>query len=676
MRQMFAKRFTTGTALLLLASLSGALFLRPVVADAKTEDVAKPASAPLDLDSIDTFSGAYLAARTANSDRDFDNAVPLYEKALRFQPADLEIRESLMLSLFMAGRFDEGVKYAYELRKDKAVERITTVARALNDIKDGKYKSAEKILDYKGPNDLDRLTNSLLQAWAKAGAGRPKQAMADLDKLKGPSWYGIFKNYNAGVMAAMVGDTQKARTYLTSVVTDREGGSTAPDTFLRAVIALATLEAKDGNKQKALDTIAAGEALINNYAPFKAMREAIEKGNVPAPLVTNVQEGAASVLFSLGGALNRQGAQDTVALYLQLSRALAPKSADMLIMLGSIAEGNKQTDQAIALYKQVPADSPMLRISEMQLGIALAETGKVDEAKAHLKSLIASDPSDIRSYLAYGSVLSDSKDYKEMAANYDKAVEVLGPKPDKNQWPVFFQRGIAYERLKEWDKAEPNFKKALELNPNQAQVLNYLGYSWVDRNTNLQEGLEMIKKAVELKPDDGYIVDSLGWAYFRLGRFDEAVTELERAVQLKAGDATINDHLGDAYWRVGRKLEATFQWRQALAFKADPELNLTETIQKKLENGLPDLPPGPTTAEAKPNVAPEAAPEPETKPSAEPTKPSETEPEKTQPATPEPKASPAEKPADVKPQDVKPTEEKPAPAEAPKPAPVEPEKKS
>lgn len=666
MRQMFAKRFTTGTALLLLASLGGALFFGPVVANAKPEDTAKPAASPLDLDSIDTFSGAYLAARTANADRDFDNAVPLYEKALRFQPGDLEIRESLMLSLFMAGRFEEGVKYAYELRKDKAVERITTIARALNDIKDKKYKSAEKILDYKGPNDLDRLTNSLLLAWAKAGSGRPKQAMADLDKLKGPSWYGIFKNYNAGVMAAIDGNSAKARDYLTSVVTDREGGSTAPDTFLRAVIALATLEAKVGNKQKALDTIAAGEALINNYAPFKAMREAIEKGNVPDQLVTNVQEGAASVLFSLGGALNRQGAQDTVALYLQLSRALAPKSADMLIMLGGIAEGNKQTEQAIALYKQVPTDSPMLRISEMQLGIALAETGKVDEAKAHLKSLIASDPSDIRSYLAYGSVLSDSKDYKEMAANYDKAVEMLGPKPDKNQWPVFFQRAIAYERLKEWDKAEPNFKKALELNPNQAQVLNYLGYSWVDRNTNLQEGLEMIKKAVELKPDDGYIVDSLGWAYFRLGRFDDAVTELERAVQLKAGDATINDHLGDAYWRVGRKLEATFQWRQALAFKSDPELNLAETIQNKLEHGLPDLPPDPAQAQAKPAEAPAATPA---------TEPAKPEPEKAAPAPTEPKAEPTETPADAKPTEQKPGEEKPTPTADPKAAPVEPEQK-
>ncbi|MVA57602.1 tetratricopeptide repeat protein [Agrobacterium vitis] len=611
MRQIFAKRFLSGTALLLLVSFSGGVlpsFLAPPVAMAA--ETAKQPVGGFDLDEVDTLSGAYLAARTANTDRDFATAVALYEKALRFEPQDLEIRESLMLSLLMAGRFEEGAKYATELRKDQAVERITAIVRGLDAIKGKKYRAAEKILAYKGPNDLDRLTNALLTAWAKMGAGRGKEALADLDKMKGPDWYGIFKNYNAGVMAAAIGDETKARSYLSGVITDREGGATAPDTFLRAVMALATLEAKTGNKQKALDALAAGDEVLNNYPPFKAMRERIEKGEIPKPQVATADEGAASVLFSIGGALNRQGTQDTVALYLQLSRALDPDSADTLIMLGGIAEGNKQTDLAISLYKQVPAESPMRRISEMQLGLALAETGKVEESKAHLKSLIASDPQDIRSYLAYGSVLSDAKDYAEMAANYDKAAEILGSAPGKNQWPVFFQRGIAYERLKKWDQAEPNFRKALELNPQQPQVLNYLGYSWVDMNRNLQEGLEMIKKAVELKPDDGYIVDSLGWAYYRLGRYDEAVEELERAVQLKAGDATINDHLGDAYWRVGRKLEATFQWRQVLAFKPEPEL--IATVQEKLEKGLPDLPAGPGAAEATPPVAPAPAPTPQT----------------------------------------------------------------
>lgn len=256
-------------------------------------------------------------------------------------------------------------------------------------------------------------------------------------------------------------------------------------------------------------------------------------------------------------------------------------------MLGGIAENLKKQDEAIALYKSVPADSPMRRVSELQLGLALASVGKVDEAKKHLQALIEVDPKNIRNYLAYGSVLSDAKAYKEMGDLYDRAVEAIGPVPKRSDWTVFFQRGIAYERQKNWAKAEPSFLKALELNPNQPQVLNYLGYSWVDMNINLDKGLDMIRKAVELKPDDGYIVDSLGWAYFRMNRFDEAVTELERAAELMAGDPTINDHLGDAYWRVGRKLEAVFQWNQALEMK--PEEAEVPKIKAKIENGLPPL---------------------------------------------------------------------------------------
>ena len=159
--------------------------------------------------------------------------------------------------------------------------------------------------------------------------------------------------------------------------------------------------------------------------------------------------------------------------------------------------------------------------------------------------------------------------------------------PTSANWNIFYQRGIAYERLKEWPKAEPNFRKALELLPDQPQVLNYLGYSWVDMNMNLKEGLAMIQKAVDLRPSDGYIVDSLGWAYFRLGRFDDAVREMERAVSLKPEDPVLNDHLGDAYWRVGRKLEATFQWNQARDLKPDPDV--LAAVQQKLLKGLPPI---------------------------------------------------------------------------------------
>jgi nucleoid-associated protein YgaU len=147
---------------------------------------------------------------------------------------------------------------------------------------------------------------------------------------------------------------------------------------------------------------------------------------------------------------------------------------------------------------------------------------------------------------------------------------------------------VSFERSKRWPEAESDFRTALELNPDQPQVLNYLGYSWVDRGANLDEALNMIKKAVDARPNDGYIVDSLGWAYYRLARFEEAVTALETAVQLRAEDPVINDHLGDAYWKVGRQREAMFQW--AHARDLDPEEEDLPEILAKLQHGLDGVP--------------------------------------------------------------------------------------
>ncbi|WP_025661921.1 tetratricopeptide repeat protein [Rhizobium sp. IBUN] len=581
MRQKLAIRLLSSAAMAAVISLAA---LGGVNAEetAKKDDAA---TVIFDPDSVTSFSGAFLAARTADVDHDYETAIELYKKALQIEPGNPEIRQRLMISLLLNGDIQDGVKYANDLKGDPTVERITTIVRSMDAIRRGEYKTAESLLKYTGPNDLDRMMNDLLAAWARVGAGRGKEALTTIQKMKGPDWVGIFKSYNAGAIAIVNGDIRAARQNLNDAVLDKDGGATAPDTFMRAVIALARLEASQGNKQKALDAISVGDNLLPNYAPLKALRQSIEKGEKQEQQIQTAKQGAAGVLFSIGGALNRDGAEDIVSLYLQTAKTLDPDSADTLVMLGGIAEKQEQMDRAIALYQQVPENSPMRRISELQLGLALAQGGKVEEARKHLQNLIASDPNDVRSYLAYGSVLSDVKDYAAMAENYDKAVEVIGPLPGKGAWTVFFQRGIAYERLKKWDQAEPNFRKALELNPDQPQVLNYLGYSWIDMNRNLDEGLAMIKKAVDLRPDDGYIIDSLGWAYFRLNRFAEAVEELEKAAQIKAGDATINDHLGDAYWRVGRKLEAVYQWNRALG--SDPEASEIPKIKDKIANGLP-----------------------------------------------------------------------------------------
>ncbi len=591
MRHKFAKASLLGAAL----GLSFAVTMDSAALAAQTTAVVPLEEAAFDAAKVTSFAGAFLAARTADTDYDFETAIKLYQTALSFEPGNLEVQERLMLNYFLSGRFDDGVKIASRLKADPAIERLTTIALGIEAMRLGRFADAKRILHYEGPNDLDRMVNTLLIAWSQMGDGKGREAGETIARMKGPAWFAVFKNYNAGVIAAALGDTDTARKNLNEAVADTKAGTAGSDTYMRAVFALATLEAKAGNRQKALDAISVGEKFAPTYTPLSAFRKQIEAGQTPEMAVNTAVEGAASVLFSIGGALNqsinntheRRSGQDIVAFYLETAHALDPKSGDTLVLLGSLAETLGQPERAIAYFKRVPSTSPVRRISEMQLGLNLAQMKKVDEAKRHLKALIEADPNDIRSYAAYGSVLSDTKDYDEMARTYDKAVEIIGPLPRKSDWSIFFQRAVAYERLKKWPQAEPNFRKALELSPDQPQVLNYLGYSWVDMNVNLDEGLDMVRRAVDLRPDDGYIVDSLGWAYYRLNRFDDAVAELERAVELRAGDATINDHLGDALWRVDRKVEAMYQWQKALSLK--PDATEIPRINIKLKDGLPAL---------------------------------------------------------------------------------------
>jgi len=200
----------------------------------------------------------------------------------------------------------------------------------------------------------------------------------------------------------------------------------------------------------------------------------------------------------------------------------------------------------------------------------MAQVPGVIVPAAILDRLAKENPTDLKPLDALGNILRARKRYAEAADTYTQALKLV-PIPDKRHWSIFYSRGTCYERLKNWPGAEADLQKALQLFPDQPLALNYLGYSWVDQNRNLKQGMALIEKAVALKPDDGYIVDSLGWAHFKLGNYAEAGRFLERAVELKPQDPVLNDHLGDALWRVGREREAKFQWDQSLTLDPEPE---------------------------------------------------------------------------------------------------------
>ncbi|MEO3386147.1 tetratricopeptide repeat protein [Mesorhizobium sp. CAU 1741] len=562
-----------GTGRLIAAAGVAALTLIGSPATASEREAAR----------VYSLSGAFLAARTADSDNDLEAAIAYYRRALSFDPDNQAVQQSLLLGLISNGEFDKALPYAEKLKEAPDVERFSRLALGVDAIRKGDYANAEHLLKLTLESDLDRLITGIMTAWAKLGGGDASGALAHVDNMSGPEWYNIFVAYHRALIAEQGGDAATARAAYESASTNVSAGAAAPDAYLRLMEAYAGFLARQGDDAAALAVLDRADEFASGRLTIEVLRAQIEAGTEIEPLVPDPAAGAAEALLNLATALNRSGGESFVRLYLQYALALRPENDAILIQLAGVAEQQRDAETAIMHYQQLPETSPMKPVAELQLGLNLADLERYPEAERHLKSSIESDKNDMRGYLALGGVYARQENYAAAAELYDEAVSRL-EEPTQADWNIFYQRGIALERLKRWEEAEPNFRRALELFPDQPQVLNYLGYSWVDMNTNLEEGMEMIRRAVELRPSDGYIVDSLGWAHYRLGQFDEAVKELERAVGLMPADPVLNDHLGDAYWRVGRKLEATFQWRHALAL--DPDDAVRSEAQRKLAEGM------------------------------------------------------------------------------------------
>ncbi|MCI5076666.1 tetratricopeptide repeat protein [Oricola sp.] len=534
---------------------------------------AVPASAERgpdeNLTPADSLSGAFLAAETARAENDFEAAVTYYSEALRYDPDNIALQQELLLALVTNGQFDDALPLAEQLQDGSQIERVARIVLGIDAIRGRRYLQADSALILTQESDLERLLTGIMRAWARFGGGETDYALELLDSLKGPEWYTLFTAYHGALIADAAGMRQQAENRYTVGMNSTAGGSASPRTYIRMAESYAGFLARGGETEQATETIAAALKVAPANPALLALAGEGEALASKALRVADPAHGAAEVLFNIGTALNRDGGESFAALYLELARTLAPDNAQIQFELGGIAERLGLAERAISYYDRISEDSSFRHLAELQKGLNLADLDLNDEAKAILSHAVETHPEEYRGYLALGGVLASLKDYAEAAAIYESAIANIDTN-DATFWPLYYRMGIAYERVKQWDKAEPAFKRALELSPNQPDVLNYLGYSWIDMNINLDEGLEMIRNAVSRRPRDGYIVDSLGWAYYRLGRFEEAVLELEKATDLRPRDAIINDHLGDAYWRVGRKLEATYQWSQALGMEIEP----------------------------------------------------------------------------------------------------------
>lgn len=551
-----------------LAALLAAGIATPVFADAP----------PASLIARSSPAGNYLAARLASAERDNAAAAAYYRALVRVFPRSGEILERAFLTLLAEGSIDEAVPLAKRIVEIDPEHRLSRLVLGAQAIKAKHYVTARSNLRRAGQGAISEMSATLMLAWAQFGAGDARGAVATIDGLQGPDWYAAFKDFHAGLILDAAGNRKEAGKRLDEAL------KIDPRT-LRVVDAYARWAARSGNRKLAVETYEQFDKVLPNDPLVERSIEQIEAGKPLPPLAANPAQGSAEALYGLGAALGRQGGEDLALVYLQLAHWLDPAHPLVEITLADLFENMKKYDEAIALFRAVPDGSPLKESAQIQLGLALERADRFEESRAALEAVVAKNPKDIQAISALGEVLRANEKYAEAAEVYTKAIDLLQA-PTPANWDLFFSRGTAYERTKQWAKSEADLKKALELRPDTPAVLNYLGYSWVDQGVNLDEGLDMIRKAVTLRPDDGYYIDSLGWAYYRLKRYDEAVRELERAVELKPDEAVINDHLGDAYWRVGRKLEARFKWNHARDLK--PDADELAKIERKIAVGLDD----------------------------------------------------------------------------------------
>lgn len=530
-----------------------------------------------------SLAGSFLAAQIATKQNDDDAASSYYQRSLELDPDNTELKRLYFLALTATGQIAKAAEIARSVPSTAEQSAVVRMVMAVDAMKKKSWAKVAEILKSPGRTDLDMLIEKTVLAWSVFGAGDAKQAIEIASTIEGPDWALVVRDYHAGLIAAASGDDKQAESFLASATGNEAAAAVLSETFARAMEALARSQARMGEIDKAKETVERGGRLFSNHAPFDALKADLDASRPLAPLVASAQQGAGEIFFNIGTAISRQGGTPFAQGYLQLADYLSPGSDVVIMALAGVYEAQKRQERANAYYERIAPDSAYHRRAELEYALNLNDLKRVDESKAKLRALVAENPDDILTYMTLGGLLSQHEEYEEASKVYHEAMARLG-EPGPRDWNVFYRAAIAHERLKQWDQAEPLFRKALELSPRQADVLNYLGYSWIDMGRNLEEGLDMIRKAVDLSPRKGYIIDSLGWAYYRLGRYDEAVTELERAVQMLPQDPTLNDHLGDAYWKTGRKLEATFQWNHALA--NEPQPGDEAKIREKLEKGL------------------------------------------------------------------------------------------
>ena len=533
-------------------------------------------AAPVLAQSNRGLAGPYLAARAAISTNDYEAAARYYARALIRDGRNPELLQNAIIAQMGLGNLARAEPIARQLQATGADNQIANLVLVLDRAVREDWNGV--LEDYAAGLSVGPLVDGLLEAWVLLGTGDAQAAEAAFERVGEETGMPVFGRYHSALARALVGDLEAAE----EIFSGAEGESPLRLTRRGTMARVQVLSQLDRNDD-ALALIA--ETFGADLDPALAsMRTALQAGEaLPFDMITSPSDGLAEVFYTVAGALTGEAQSGYTLLYSRAAEALRPDHVDAMLLSAQLLDQMEQYELATETYNRVPRSHPAFHAAEIGRAEALERSGNEAAAIEVLEQLAESHGDQASVHVTLGDMLRRLERFAEATPAYSRAIDLF-TEDRSEHWIVYFARGITYEREDQWPQAEADFRKALELNPGQPSVLNYLGYSFIDKEENLEEAMEMIREAVAARPDSGHIVDSLGWGLYRLGRYEEAVEHMERAAELLPVDPIVNDHLGDVYWAVGRKVEAKFQWNRALSF--DPEPEEAKRIRRKLEVGL------------------------------------------------------------------------------------------
>ncbi len=579
--------FPLPRVLVRLVAVTGLTLLTPGCMPSSGESAGLRANAPEEgadvaaLPEATSGLGGYLAGRHARSHHDTAAAQVYFTRALDDEPTDPNLLSAALASALAERDMAAAASLANRLHAvapDIGVVRVTLATIALIG---GDNAAASETLDGLSATALGGFARPLLRAWALFGQGDASAALAALRPLAARAAFAGAHDYHAGLIADLAGRTETAETAFTGALSAERGGG------LRVVLAAGSFyrrQGRDNNARAIYDTFLDENPDTTFLDPvYRSLDTGAE---APRP-VADAGDGYAEALYAIASALFADKAIEAARIYAQLCLAARAGHDACRMLLGDIYADVERYAEAAAAYGAVDEASPLKWALRLRAANMLAELERIDDAARLFRTMAREHPERPDPLIALADMMLNEERYTEAVAAYNEALARI-PTLENRHWSLLYARGISFERSREWESAEDDFLRALELELDQPLVLNYLGYSWVEMGRHYDRALGMIEKAVAQRPNDGFIVDSLGWVWYRLGDYERATEYLERAVALRPGDPVILDHFGDGLWRVGRHNEAQFQWRRALTFEPEPDLE--ETLVDKIENGLPPEP--------------------------------------------------------------------------------------